>query len=98
MMQSVTFLAMGNYLCSMVNVELVSRDKYETGKTSDALGKSEFRLTWKIQHVKKKFIVCFPHFHIWMDYGKKCSVSQVFIAMFQSETQKICIHILLAIS
>jgi hypothetical protein len=45
MMQSVTFLAMGNYLCSPVNVELVSRDKYETGKTSDALGKSEFRLT-----------------------------------------------------
>lgn len=45
MMQNVTFLKMGNYLCSPVNVEPVSRDKYETGKTSDGLGKSEFRLT-----------------------------------------------------
>lgn len=40
---NVTFL--NEYLCSPVNVEPVSRDKYETGKTSDGLGKSEFRLT-----------------------------------------------------
>ena len=45
MTQNVTFLAMGNYLCSPVNVKLLCRDKYETGKTSDAFGKSEFRLT-----------------------------------------------------
>ena len=61
MMQNVTFLKMGNYLCSPVN-EPVSRDKYETGKTSDGLGKSEFRVTWKIQHVKRNLLYVFHIF------------------------------------
>ena len=64
MIQNVTFLTMGNYLCSPVNVELVNRDKYETGKTCDALGKSEFRLTWKIQHAKKIYCMFSTFLHL----------------------------------